>query len=456
VIPYALALLAYLPFAALLMLDRNGARGFSIAMVLGQLLLPAAMLSGSAGTVNLPIIPDLEKVNVPAIGALIGTLIFHPDAINRYRFSYLDAIIAATFPLLFMSSYANGHGAYDGVSQCITAGMNFVLPLFLARIHLGSPGALKTYLIVFGIGAACYAPFALWEFRFSPQLHTNLYGYFQHVFIQHMRGGLFRPILAFSHGLALARFFAFAAFLLLFPLRKELEARYGQVGRHLYLAPLAGLVVSMSVGPYMLFILLCAGWYIARRHDYVYYLLPAAGFLWLGTVFLDVNILEAPVQQVASVNPDRAQSLEYRLEALSEYKSVVMARPWFGHGGWGAGRSGRATDSQALIEFLQRGFPGGGLYFLWWACAMHTAFAVARRAAGSPLGAVAMCYGVLASLSLLISTIDSALDHHLLIGLGALIGIKSWLTEEAPRLQRAARIHRHAPPLRALRAQSTE
>ena len=63
-------------------------------------------------------------------------------------------------------------------------------------------------LIVAGL---CYSVPMLFEVRMSPQLHTWIYGYFPHSFVQQMREGGFRPVVFLGHGLLTAFFIMSAA-----------------------------------------------------------------------------------------------------------------------------------------------------------------------------------------------------------------------------------------------------
>ena len=435
-IPYEYALVAYIPIAALLMLDRNSARGFSIAYILGWMILPCSsnpVTDDALGMIALPAIPDLDKGNIPGIGVLLGTILFHPERFDRFRISYLDFIIVVMMQMTFLTSYVNGFGAYDGVSQALKVFMNFALIVFLARIHIGTPAGLRMFMLCMVIAAVIITPFAVWEFRFSPQIHTTIYGYFQHVFQQHMRGGLFRPILMFPHGLVLGRFFAVTAFFALFPMRRDLLQLFGPAGGLLFLVPLVGLLVSMSLGPYMVFGLLCVGWFIVQRYRWAFYVLPFIAFLWLIAFFVDIEIGFGNVHRFFGFSAERAQSLEYRLVALREYKGPILARPLFGWGGWNAGRSGRATDSIALIQLLTYGFLGAAAYFTWWFGMLNITHRVKDLAYGTILGARARAVALMCSLGLVISVIDSALDTYLLILVSSLLSIYGWLIQN-PRI----------------------
>ena len=66
----------------------------------------------------------------------------------------------------------------------------------------------------------------LFEIRISPQLHRWVYGYFPNdAFVQQMRGGGFRPVVFFPHGLALALFTAIALLCVFIVMRARLRDR---------------------------------------------------------------------------------------------------------------------------------------------------------------------------------------------------------------------------------------
>jgi len=423
-IPTSIALLGYIPFAALIMMDRNGARGFSIAYAVGLFFLPPNF------PLNMPGIPDMGKDNVWAIGILLGTLIFHPGVFDRFKPNIGDYFLLGVLLVAFSTSIANGFGAYDGMSQTAEFTLAFVLPVFLARLHLSTPASIKTFLVTLCIGAAAYAPLAAWEFRMSPQIHTTVYGYFQHVFQQHARGSFWRPIVFFSHALALARFFAFTAFLAMLPLRKDLTRMLGPVvGKYLFVAPLLGLIISQSLGPMIMFGCMCAGYYVYRHRPRLAYVLPVVGFVWLTASLVGLQPRLDYTSGVDQYSADRADSFQYRLDALSEYSSVIMNKPLLGHGGWDHGRiEGRATDSQALISLLFRGWIGSAFYFAWWFYGIYVLVQIVQRSRQTMLGAKATGLLAMASFSIALTVIDAGFDQHVAVVLAASMGIHSWLS----------------------------
>lgn len=434
-IPFEAALIGWIIVSFLLMMMRDSALAFSLAYIGGMIVLPAG------GYIDLPSMPDLDKDNVTGIGVLLGTIVFRPEFFDRYKFSIADLLLVALMLLHLLTSVVNGFGVYDGVSQMGTITSTMVLPLFLARLHLGSLQGIKTFLFTLVVGACVMVPFAALEFRLSPQFHTWTYGYFQHVFAQHYRGGFWRPILFFSHALALGRFFAFTAFLAFLPMRRDLMQHFGPLGKYLFLVPLFGLLLSQSYGPYLFFVLLCAGYWVLRRAPLFVLLVPVLAFAWLALNMSGAGAGFDVVRHVQEFNPDRADSLQYRLDALDEYRSVILNRPLYGHGGWGHGRiSGRATDSQALISLLSRGFLGTIVYFGWWFSALAVAFLVFKRTQGTLFGQRAAAITVLLALAIAITVIDAALEQHVLLLAAALFPVNHWLLANAPLISNAQSI----------------
>ena len=412
-----IALAVYVLIAAFIMIDRNNARGFSIAVFLGLLTLPQAT------DLELPgLLPDLGKTEAIGLGIFLGTVVFHVDALLRFRPRPSDALLVLLLIGAAVTSHTNELGIYDGLSAALSVVLDFVLLVFLARVHLSGPRALRTFLITLVWASVLYAPLALWEWRMSPQIHTTLYGYFQHRFIQFGRGGFYRPVVCFAHALRLARFFALAAFLAAFPLRREL-ARSGPLGNLVFLVPLGGLLLSMSPGPYLLFMSFCGLYWGFMNYRRLLYLVPGLGIVYIALVLLGHNPLYGAVDIVAMVSQDRAQSLQYRLDALQEYREPMLEQPWFGQGGWGRGRTRRATDSTYLVETLRFGLVGSSLLFGWWLWTMHIGLRLSNRTRGTGFSPIAWAISVVTALCILASFIDNALASHVLLIACGLVGV---------------------------------
>jgi len=435
-IPYQVALIGYIPLAAIIMAGRNNALAFSLAYLIGLMFLPSGL------EFEIPGVPDLTKENVPGLGILIGTVLFHPRIFDRFRLSKLDFLFVFGMLAAFITAYTNGFGVRYGVSQMLDVLMSFALPIVLARIHLGTPASIKTFMITLVLLSCIYVPMSLWEFRMSPQIHTWVYGYFQHVFQQHMRGSFWRPIVFFYHALALGRFYALATFLALFPARPALVRLFGNSGKYVFLAPLAGLLLEQSISPVLLFVFMSALYLAIQWRHWTVLIMPVLAFTWFGFVFAGIEIGYGSVDRFTPVSSERAQSFEYRLQALREYRSVILNRPWFGHGGFNHGRiEGRATDSQSLIFLLQSGLIGTLAYLGWWFGAMWAAARTANRMRGTPLGRTAAAWAAFGSIALTYTVVDAALEHFLMFGLAAMFGIDAWLRSAPGASQLPQRLH---------------
>src|SRR6202008_4639029 len=100
---------------------------------------------------------------------------------------------------------------YDAVSALLSQFI-FFIPFILARQFLRSAEANTLLLRALVIAGLAYTVPMLFEIRFSPPLHTWIYGYSPHDFIQQVRDGGFRPVVFIGHGLGVA-FFALMAIL---------------------------------------------------------------------------------------------------------------------------------------------------------------------------------------------------------------------------------------------------
>ena len=414
-----LIILLWTPFSAALMLDRNAARGFSIALLGALLLLPSGVSADMLGA------PQLTKTGAAGIGILLGTALCHPRLLFQFRPRWFDALMVAMLGSIVFTSWDNGLGIYDGVSASIYEALDVLTLWLAARIVLYRPEALKTFLLGVVFAASIYTPLVVWEWRMSPQIHFTLYGEFQHQFAQFHRWGFFRPVVCFPHALDLGRFMAFAAFLALLPLRKDL-GRLLPGGQVLFVAPLLSLALSMSLGPYVVFATMCGGFALMRvpRVRWTVYAIPVFALALVVVLAAGANPYAQVFNTARAIDTERADSFQYRIDALEEYQSVIMERPWFGHGGWSRGRlSHRATDSDLLIRMLKFGVAGAGLYAAWWAFALGSVASLVRRLNVAPFERIARALAVTLAVALAISTIDRALDPHIVVAVSSIVGI---------------------------------
>jgi hypothetical protein len=332
------------------------------SFVVGYLVLPvgAAFKVGS--------LPPIDKDMAVWVGAAIGTLLFQPNALRGLSRHPADVLAAAAIVFTAYTSIDNDLGLWDGLSSAGTLVLWTTLPYVLGRIHLRQ----RSDLVLFGKavlwGALAYIPLAVWEFRMSPQLHTTLYGYFPHAFGQQMRWGHFRPVVFLGHGLSVAAYFA-SCLLIGIVLHKRgfLRTQFGEYAVPVLLGIALGLALSMSVAPWMATL---AGWglfVLAKRRPWLPVLAGVPGLIWVLVVFGTSSNWHWMTEPFRVIGADeRADSLQYRLDAMTEYADNIKKQPWWGYGAWGRGRiTGRATDSEALICMLTYGLIGAATRYAW-------------------------------------------------------------------------------------------
>jgi len=322
-------------------------------MLGGYLVLP------SATGVKVPMLPMLDKHSIPALSALVFCQVYAPrppatPGQPRSRpwtkertmivgllvllvGSPFLTVLANSEPLHFGPRFLPGLRLYDAFSMISGAAIS-ILPFLLAWRHLDTPEAHREILRAFAFGGlACSLP-AMLEVRLSPQLHTWIYGFFPHEFVQHIRAGGFRPILFLSHGLMVGIFFCLsilAALMLWREARREGKPATGWLCAALWLTIMLVMVKSVGALAISLMLGLVAG-FAGRR------LQVAAAAIVAVMVLLYPTLRGAgfiPVDRVydlaLSVSVDRAQSLKFRLDNEDGLLAHANEKPISGWGGWG-------------------------------------------------------------------------------------------------------------------------
>ncbi|WP_227271822.1 hypothetical protein [Roseobacter weihaiensis] len=322
-----------------------------VTLIFGYLFLPTQI------SVNLPVLPTLDKNTIPAFAVLAlvllvfkkslsapGTTTFIPrSALARLclvTFVFGAFFTAATNddPLQYGPIRLPALRTYDAFS-IILAFFSTLVPFFLAHKFLAHPEKQRLFLKIFVLAALIYTLPALYEVRMSPQLNRMVYGFFPHNFLQHMRGNGFRPVVFLEHGLVLAIFMTMALVAAIGLTRLEPPARKTR----LVLAAIwlfFTLVLCKSLGALAIALALIP---MALLLTVRLQLMMAVG---LFIIFLSYPVLRTagyvPVDRInayaESVDPMRAASLRVRLENEDDFLAKVAERPVFGWGGYGRSR----------------------------------------------------------------------------------------------------------------------
>ena len=343
-------------------------RALMLAYLIGWLLLPVDTLAIKGFW-------DIDKIMATNFGVVLGAACFCPRRLSAMRFGAPEFILLVHASGAFITSLSNQLGVYDGISSFIYRVLYLAVPFCFGRTLVRNRVELMEAARLVIYAAAIYALLAIWEWRMSPQIHRTLYGYFQHSFGQHMRWGFYRPIVCFSHALGLGTFFAWTSLLALAMHRAgRLRPVFG-VSSAVYVAlPLIALLACMSLGPWLLFAL-GAGLFVYRgrqRWRWTLWLPVIFAVGWMAgryTGVLDGTWTNAAVR---SISPDRADSLQTRVNSETATLQKAAQRAVLGWGGFGRGRAtdenGKdiVTDGLWIILIGMFGLLGLGTFYLWW------------------------------------------------------------------------------------------
>ncbi|MFN3953862.1 MAG: hypothetical protein ACK4LQ_05360 [Pararhodobacter sp.] len=452
----SLALLALLgwPLVVVVLFRTLSAERALIWTVLGgYMILP------QISAINLPGIPALNKETIPNLSAFAACLFMLGRRPGFWPASWLGRILLVAFvlspavtvltnlePVRFgierIGSLTVFHGSglvraelpglrlYDSVSALANQFL-VMLPLFLARSLLHTEAAIREIHRALVIAALLYAGPMLIEVRFSPQLHTWVYGFFQHDFVQAIRGGSYRPFVFMPHGLWVA-FFAFMCAMAAMTL--ALLAPAARRGRMVALVVFTlGLVLlCRSFGPIALTLVFLPVLVLLRPRAQLALaaalaLLVIAYPLLRGSGLVPTGLL---VQQVAEISEDRAQSLEYRFTNEDRIIAHVEEKLLFGWGGWGrfvphdplTGTTRIVVDGQWIITIGHFGWLGYLALFgllclplvsLWWQ---------ARRTHAPPVSLAVSALALILAANLLDLLPNATLIPFTWLMAGALLG----------------------------------
>lgn len=351
---------------------------FPIVCILFALLPPrrAVILGFLVAWMFLPIteyqirfFPEYNKMTATCLGVFFATIIFDSNRLVQFRPKWVDLAVFTLCFTPFLSSMANGLGAYDGMSESFKQLVVWGLPYFIGRIYLNSLQGLRELAMGIFIGGLVYVPLCLFENRMSPQLHRWVYGYYQHSISQQFRWQGWRPMVFMEHGLMVSMWMVTATLI-------GIWLWYSGRVKAVFSIPMFVLmpllifttILTKSSGAMVLF-MTGVGVLFASRilRSYlpiyalaimpvIYIALRAPG-LWQGYEVVDwTNTIFGPA---------RAQSMETRIINENQLAEKAMQQPWFGWGGWSRnrifnelGQDISITDGQWVITLGVNGIVG--------------------------------------------------------------------------------------------------
>lgn len=332
-----------------------------VAILGGHLLLP----SEGEIRIDLPLLPPIDKLLIPVVAAMvmavltvrsheqaqmrrgpkpppIGTVL--PGWLPRSKVGFvltLMLILGTVMTVLTNGDTLRYPGVvlpaqrpYDIFSQLLYWGVIF-LPLILGRKYLADFEGHRLLLLAMCFGAFAYSFFTLYEIRMSPRINQMVYGFFPHNWLQHQRGGGWRPIVFLNHGLVVGIFMASAVIATATLVRISKGAKKAAFGV-LLLWLTAALFLGKTLGALVLAIILVPLALLAPVRIQLLMAAIIAGVVMLYPMLRGAGVV--PVEDVVAffegVDAERAGSLQYRLGHEDALLAHAQDRPWFGWSGW--------------------------------------------------------------------------------------------------------------------------
>ncbi len=439
------------------------ARTTAWMMILPAMFLPAQLVFKVQG------IPEVDKHRLSFLSIALALQLFHRrDLLARApaprfpRLVLLALVIGAIGtvqtngdPLRYGWRVVPALGWYDAMSIAASMFLDVYLPFAIGARVFRTERDLRDLFEVLTLCGLIYAPLCLFELRFAPQLHYRLYGYYQHQFLQMMRGDGYRPLVFMSHGLAVAMFYFSCLVASLGLLRARAEVHPSARVRTTCAAALVLLCKSLGAIIYSLFAVLFQP------------LLPTKALsrvvLGLAVVVLAYPVIRAsnllPTRDVVEffrgISTERADSLAFRFRNEDALLAHAMERPVFGWGifarnrvfsRWGDDES--IIDGQWIILLGSFGYVGFLGFFALMVVPLLRFFRFRPRMPGTSqilAGALAVVVVVFA-LDLLP---NSASDYQPLAYAGALFTLAANLRQPVAARRRIAQTARSPLPVKS-------
>ncbi|WP_226663858.1 hypothetical protein [Microbulbifer aggregans] len=369
---FAYFALAFFPVISLLLYIKcNTITATFWTIVGGYIFLPVKV------AFDFPLVPPLGQQSIPAICAIFGCYIIKREKIQfipRESFEriFVVALLAVpaitvltnTEPFFKGEDLKPGLGLQDILSSLIQIYLE-VIPFLLGLSLVHSQRDQQRFLKLMVIAGFIYSPLVLFEIRFSPQLHSAIYGFFPHEFKQQVRMDGFRAVVFIGHGLLVSILYV-AVFLCSIQLARQKVRIMNVPALFFALYFSVVLVLCKSVGAWVLSVMGLCIFLIGPR-----FTTKMAAYLSLVVLIYPALCLfklfpHDTVLNILSVfGEDRVASLDFRFFHENMALEHTREKLAFGWGGWGRNRpEGVVTDGYWIIRLSEFGLTGFTCTFL--------------------------------------------------------------------------------------------
>ncbi len=349
-------------------------------------LFGAIMFLPEVVSFKLPGIPAINKEGIAAIWVAVGILLWHRARLRTISIGWGVGAFLVALPLASLATALENRDVvvigptvlsamtpWDGVHFIIDDFLRITLPFLIGVAMCRTRADMRDLLVALAAAGLVYAPLILIEARLSPQLNVWIYGFMQHVFIQTIRWGGYRPMVFMNHGLAVALFVAATLIAAAALARARVPVlRFGAGRCALFLGWLLLIckTVSSLLYGYIGAPLAILG--TPKAQVRVAIALVSCLLVYPLLRLNDMVDTEALVETALEwTDEERAQSLEFRLVNEEVLFERALERPIFGWGGFAracifeqvSGKELSTRDGAWIITLGERGTAGYILAF---------------------------------------------------------------------------------------------
>ena len=370
-----LVVIVWIPFVLYLFYRFDYSKAVVISFIVAWLFLPQQV------NFSLPLIPNLNRLTATCYSILLATCVYDVKRFSSFKFAWLDLPMSIWCLCSFASSITNGLGAYDGLSASLENTLTYGIPYFLGRIYLNNLKGIRQLAIGIFLGGLVYIPLCFLEVAISPQLHRMVYGYHGiREFAQSIRYDGYRPNVFMQHGLSVGMWMMAATLIGIWLWQANVIKRIGGfnlvVGMPWITAILiVTVIVIKSTGAYIyliygLLVLFTAKW-LRNSLPLLAMIVMIFSYILTGASGGLAGESTDKIVEIANntVGPERAQSLEFRLDNEEVLGEKAREKKVFGWGGWKRNRvfdynhfdeleDITTTDSLWILAFGINGFVG--------------------------------------------------------------------------------------------------
>ena len=362
-----IALFGWLVLTPLLFMMLPQRRAALVSVIGGSLFLPMASISLGWG-------PPLQKVSAVGIGLALGLILFETRRVLSIRWGFVDLLMLVWVMVPGMSVLANGLGITFVFSSSLGNLLTYGIPYLAGRLLFRDAAAAKDLAVGIVAGGLLYVPLCWLEIRLSPQLHSWVYGFHQHSFLQSFIDGGWRPTVFMQHGRMVATWMMSSALVAVWLWMGGVKIVWRVPIRIVVIALGATLLFLKSMGAILLFMtgaVLFALTRVLRTPVLVamialvpaVYLTARIGLRWNGSQLVEMS---------RPLSPERADSLLFRINSEEVLIGRALERPLLGWGGNARnlildeeGKNTTVTDSLWISTMGVRGLVGLGCLYGW-------------------------------------------------------------------------------------------